>query len=119
MQAAVLPGSEPFALPLQQRLARALAGLGPDCAPRTQHRDEQGRPRFSNRLLLESSPYLLQHAHNPVNWFPWGDEAFVTRLLSKRHGSVDRYSCRSAIRPVTGVTSWRASPSRTKKSLVS
>ncbi|HRL76126.1 MAG TPA: thioredoxin domain-containing protein [Candidatus Accumulibacter phosphatis] len=77
MQAAVLPGSEPFALPLQQRLARALADLGPDCAPRTQHRDEQGRPRFSNRLLLESSPYLLQHAHNPVNWFPWGDEAFA------------------------------------------
>ncbi|MEF8717232.1 MAG: thioredoxin domain-containing protein [Candidatus Accumulibacter necessarius] len=26
---------------------------------------------------LESSPYLLQHAHNPVNWFPWGDEAFT------------------------------------------
>jgi len=56
----MLPGSEPFALPLQQRLAHALAGLDPDRAPRTHHRDEQGRPRFSNRLLLESSPYLLQ-----------------------------------------------------------
>lgn len=28
-----------------------------------------------NRLALESSPYLLQHANNPVNWFPWGSEA--------------------------------------------
>ncbi len=31
---------------------------------------------YSNRLINEKSPYLLQHAHNPVNWFPWGDEAF-------------------------------------------
>jgi uncharacterized protein len=30
----------------------------------------------TNRLARESSPYLLQHAHNPVDWFPWGDEAF-------------------------------------------
>ena len=29
-----------------------------------------------NRLAQEKSPYLLQHAHNPVNWFPWGGEAF-------------------------------------------
>jgi len=30
-----------------------------------------------NRLASESSPYLLQHAHNPVDWYPWGDEAFA------------------------------------------
>lgn len=30
---------------------------------------------MSNRLARESSPYLLQHAHNPVDWYPWGDEA--------------------------------------------
>jgi uncharacterized protein YyaL (SSP411 family) len=30
-----------------------------------------------NRLARETSPYLLQHAHNPVDWFPWGDEAFA------------------------------------------
>ena len=29
-----------------------------------------------NRLIEEKSPYLLQHAHNPVQWYPWGDEAF-------------------------------------------
>lgn len=30
-----------------------------------------------NRLAQESSPYLLQHAHNPVDWYPWGEEAFA------------------------------------------
>ena len=30
----------------------------------------------TNRLIGETSPYLLQHAHNPVDWFPWGEEAF-------------------------------------------
>jgi uncharacterized protein len=30
-----------------------------------------------NRLARERSPYLIQHAHNPVDWFPWGDEAFA------------------------------------------
>jgi len=31
---------------------------------------------LTNRLVREKSPYLLQHAHNPVDWYPWGDEAF-------------------------------------------
>jgi len=30
----------------------------------------------TNRLIHSASPYLLQHAHNPVDWYPWGDEAF-------------------------------------------
>ncbi|MGZ5303802.1 MAG: DUF255 domain-containing protein, partial [Bacteroidia bacterium] len=29
-----------------------------------------------NRLAQETSPYLLQHANNPVDWYPWGEEAF-------------------------------------------
>jgi uncharacterized protein len=33
--------------------------------------------QFTNRLAKEKSPYLLQHAHNPVDWYPWGDEAFA------------------------------------------
>jgi len=33
---------------------------------------------FANRLVNETSPYLLQHAHNPVDWFPWGEEALET-----------------------------------------
>jgi len=31
--------------------------------------------KYTNHLIHENSPYLLQHAHNPVNWYPWGDEA--------------------------------------------
>ena len=31
----------------------------------------------TNRLANETSPYLLQHAHNPVDWYPWGEEAFA------------------------------------------
>lgn len=31
----------------------------------------------ANRLVREKSPYLLQHAHNPVDWYPWGEEAFT------------------------------------------
>ena len=46
--------------------------------PRTRHLDVNGKPEYTNRLSLESSPYLLQHAHNPVNWYPWSDEAFET-----------------------------------------
>jgi len=33
-------------------------------------------PKHTNALAQERSPYLLQHAHNPVNWLPWGEEAF-------------------------------------------
>ncbi len=32
--------------------------------------------RVPNRLVKEKSPYLLQHAHNPVDWFPWCEDAF-------------------------------------------
>jgi len=31
--------------------------------------------KFTNELINESSPYLMQHAHNPVNWYPWGEKA--------------------------------------------
>ncbi len=37
---------------------------------------DQAAPRFTNRLARETSPYLLQHAHNPVDWRPWGPEAW-------------------------------------------
>lgn len=36
----------------------------------------QSAKKHTNRLIDESSPYLQQHAHNPVDWYPWGDEAF-------------------------------------------
>nr|GFC10005.1 spermatogenesis-associated protein 20-like [Tanacetum cinerariifolium] len=37
----------------------------------------RGRPPATNRLGHETSPYLLQHAHNPVDWYPWGPEALA------------------------------------------
>ena len=33
--------------------------------------------KYTNELIYETSPYLLQHAHNPVNWYPWNDEALA------------------------------------------
>ena len=41
-------------------------------------------PKHTNKLINEQSPYLLQHAHNPVNWYPWGEEAFnLSRTQNK------------------------------------
>jgi uncharacterized protein YyaL (SSP411 family) len=37
--------------------------------------EAQEQCKYTNRLINETSPYLLQHAHNPVNWYPWGEEA--------------------------------------------
>ena len=72
----VPPASLPYASSLDEALADAWAGRPDDYVPRTKHLEADGRPRFTNRLLLETSPYLRQHAHNPVDWYPWGDEAF-------------------------------------------
>ena len=36
---------------------------------------EMDEHKYVNRLIEETSPYLLQHAHNPVDWYPWGAEA--------------------------------------------
>jgi len=71
-----LPGAEPIDAAVQARLNAARAAKPSAYQPRTRHLDEAGDALFTNRLILEASPYLLQHAHNPVNWFAWGDEAF-------------------------------------------
>ncbi|NDF13147.1 MAG: thioredoxin domain-containing protein, partial [Proteobacteria bacterium] len=44
-------------------------------------RNPDGSPRYTNKLNQSASPYLLQHAHNPVDWHPWGPEALA---LAKR-----------------------------------
>ena len=46
-------------------------------ASHEKHLRADGTPRFTNRIILETSPYLRQHAHNPVNWYWWSDEAFA------------------------------------------
>ena len=38
----------------------------------------------ANKLIDEKSPYLLQHAHNPVDWYPWGEEAFAKALVENK-----------------------------------
>ena len=45
---------------------------------------KSGVHRHNNRLAREKSPYLLQHAHNPVDWFAWGDEAFEKARVENR-----------------------------------
>ena len=54
---------------------------------------------MANRLAQETSPYLLQHSDNPVDWYPWGEEALGGR--ARRTG---RSCSRSATRPATGAT---------------
>jgi len=61
----------------------------------TLHLNPDGSPKYTNRLKSETSPYLRQHAHNPVDWYPWGEEAF-TRALKERkpiHLSVGYAAC--------------------------
>jgi len=73
-----LPGAVPFDDALVRKLQAAWAARPPGERPRTRHLNPDGSPKYTNRLYLETSPYLRQHAHNPVNWYSWGDEAFDT-----------------------------------------
>ena len=61
---------------LQTQLTKALKNKGSDYQARTRHISNK-QPIYTNRLILTDSPYLLQHAHNPVNWYPWGADAFA------------------------------------------
>jgi len=62
---------------LKESLKSAFKDKGEDYQARTRYLDDKDQPVYINRLILEDSPYLLQHAHNPVDWFPWSDEAFA------------------------------------------
>lgn len=78
-----LPGAEPFSNELKQRFSMKYKNVSGSYKPRTRHLTASGEAKYTNRLFLENSPYLLQHAHNPVNWYPWSDEAF--RLAKERN----------------------------------
>ena len=73
-KAIIAPGADAS---VQEALQEKWRSMGDDYQPRTEHFLDNGDPKYINRLMVESSPYLLQHAHNPVNWYPWGDEAFA------------------------------------------
>src|SRR5947208_9168365 len=59
------------------------------------HRKPDGTPKYTNRLATETSPYLLQHAHNPVEWYAWGNEALERARAEKKpiHLSVGYHAC--------------------------
>jgi len=79
-----LPGLDPYSEKLEHQLHRAVLAKGEDYQPRTRHLSAEGQAIYTNRLILEDSPYLIQHAHNPVNWFPWGNEAMtVAKIVNK------------------------------------
>jgi uncharacterized protein YyaL (SSP411 family) len=79
-----LPGAPSLDAQLVNRLKAAWEMRNSSYKPRTRHLNPDGSAQYTNRLFLESSPYLLQHAHNPVNWYPWGDEAFETARKLRR-----------------------------------
>jgi uncharacterized protein len=79
-----LPGAPAYPAALAEQLRARWDARDPSYAPRTRHRRPDGSPRYTNRLFLQSSPYLLQHAHNPVDWRPWGDEAFAAARQLRR-----------------------------------
>jgi uncharacterized protein len=62
-------------------IAAALLAAGTACRPQQQPQGNvitaTAKPAHTNRLAREKSPYLLQHRHNPVDWYPWGEEAFA------------------------------------------
>ena len=69
---------------LKNSLLHALKNKSPTYQPRTRYIDANQKPIHINRLILEDSPYLLQHAHNPVDWFSWGNEAFVKARIENK-----------------------------------
>ena len=58
------------------RLAFLLMALVSCNAEEKSSKGEPVTHKYTNKLIDETSPYLLQHAHNPVNWYRWGKEAF-------------------------------------------
>ncbi|RKZ37187.1 MAG: thioredoxin [Gammaproteobacteria bacterium] len=79
-----LPGIATYSKVLSDSLKSAFIAKGQNYQPRTEHLSALNQPIFTNRLILENSPYLLQHAHNPVNWFAWGNEAFEKARLENK-----------------------------------
>jgi hypothetical protein len=68
------------------------------------HASSTDPPTKKNRLADSKSPYLLQHADNPVDWYPWGPEAFAKAAEED-----------TATPPATGATSWSTRVLRTPR----
>jgi uncharacterized protein len=61
----------------------------------SKHRNEDGTPKYTNHLIAETSPYLQLHAHNPVDWYAWGEDAFQRARNERKpvHLSVGYTAC--------------------------
>jgi uncharacterized protein len=59
------------------------------------NRKPDGTPKYTNHLISQTSPYLQEHAHNPVDWFAWGHEAFERARAEQKpiHLSIGYSSC--------------------------
>ncbi|XP_027174031.1 uncharacterized protein LOC113773594 [Coffea eugenioides] len=69
--------SRPLPIPSHPRRLHSFRILAmAEQSSQTTSTSQQQSHRHANRLAAEHSPYLLQHAHNPVDWYPWGEEAF-------------------------------------------
>jgi len=80
----LLPAVQPWRVRLATALFLAFAGQMQAAAPQAEapaylprHLDADHRPIYSNELIDASSPYLREHAHDPVQWVPWGAKAFA------------------------------------------
>src|SRR5438128_2276602 len=70
----------PSRMSIERRRARSgVAASGVRC-----NDPDMGPESKPNRLAAETSPYLLQHAHNPVDWYPWSEEAFARARAENR-----------------------------------
>ena len=94
-------------------LLLAVIALQACSSPDAEAAAEEKKP---NRLIHEKSPYLLQHAFNPMDWYPWGNEAFEKARKENRPIFL---SIGYSTRPATGAMSWRGRYSRTRESLSS
>jgi uncharacterized protein YyaL (SSP411 family) len=79
--AAALPGRDGPAVDEAARWAAAAARPAP---LRSAHRRPDGGPLFVNAMIFEESPYLRQHAHLPVDWRPWGEQAWAEARASRK-----------------------------------
>ena len=71
------PAAKPPAAGKDKAEKPKVAGAEKPAGPEKPKPAGPAKPRPANRLAKETSPYLLQHAHNPVDWYPWGDEALA------------------------------------------
>ncbi len=69
---------------MSESLYKVYLDKGQNYKPRTKHLDSNNRAIFVNELILKDSPYLLQHAHNPVNWHSWSKKNLNLIKKSKK-----------------------------------